>query len=146
MAAHSSILAWRSPWTEEAGGSQSMGAQTVGHDWVTNTHTHTQIASLLLCEPLSCSPSPGSHWGIFHFSEIAILCTSWPSSSPVNLDHLPLLVPSDPILLDWDTGSDEARGHHFSSGWNPWEWGSQVQLPLLHAAHPCRTFRENHPY
>ena len=27
MAAHSSILAWRSPWTEEPGGLQSMGLQ-----------------------------------------------------------------------------------------------------------------------
>ena len=27
MAAHSSILAWRSPWTEETGGLQSMGSQ-----------------------------------------------------------------------------------------------------------------------
>ena len=27
MATHSSILAWRSPWTEEPGGLQSMGSQ-----------------------------------------------------------------------------------------------------------------------
>ena len=32
MAAHSSILAWRIPWTEEHGGLQSMGSQRVGHD------------------------------------------------------------------------------------------------------------------
>ena len=32
MAAHSSILAWKIPWTEEAGGLQSMGLQRVGHD------------------------------------------------------------------------------------------------------------------
>ena len=32
MAAHSSILAWRIPWTEELGGLQSMGSQRVGHD------------------------------------------------------------------------------------------------------------------
>ena len=30
MATHSSILAWRSPWTEEPGGLQSMGLQGVG--------------------------------------------------------------------------------------------------------------------
>ena len=29
---HSSILAWRIPWTEEPGGLQSMGLQRVGHD------------------------------------------------------------------------------------------------------------------
>ena len=32
MATHSSILAWRLPWTEEPGGLQSMGSQRVGHD------------------------------------------------------------------------------------------------------------------
>ena len=32
MATHSSILAWRIPWTEETGGLQSMGSQRVGQD------------------------------------------------------------------------------------------------------------------
>ena len=32
MATHSSILAWRIPWTEEADGLQSMGSQRIGHD------------------------------------------------------------------------------------------------------------------
>ena len=32
MAIHSSILAWRIPWTEEPGGLQSMGSQRVGHN------------------------------------------------------------------------------------------------------------------
>ena len=32
MATHSSILAWRIPWTEEPGGPQSTGSQRVGHD------------------------------------------------------------------------------------------------------------------
>ena len=32
MATHSSILAWRIPWTEELGGLQSMGSQRVGHN------------------------------------------------------------------------------------------------------------------
>ena len=35
MAIHSSILAWEIPWTEEPGGLQSMGLQTVGHDLLT---------------------------------------------------------------------------------------------------------------
>ena len=32
MATHSSILAWRIPWTEEPGGLQSIALQRVGHD------------------------------------------------------------------------------------------------------------------
>ena len=39
MATHSSILAWRIPWTEEPGGLQSMGWPRVGHNCVTNTLT-----------------------------------------------------------------------------------------------------------
>ena len=32
MATHSSILAWKTPWTEKPGGLQSMGSQRVGND------------------------------------------------------------------------------------------------------------------
>ena len=39
MGTHSSILAWRIPWTEEAGGLWSTGSQRVGLDWATNTFT-----------------------------------------------------------------------------------------------------------
>ena len=52
MATHSSILAWRIPWTEEPGRLQSMGLQRIGHNLVTKqqqqkqpftyTQTHTQ--------------------------------------------------------------------------------------------------------
>ena len=55
MATHSSILAWRTSWTEEPGGLQSMVSQRVRHDWDTFTMT------LVLCwigvvnwAPLSC--------------------------------------------------------------------------------------------
>ena len=43
MAIHSSILAWRIPWTEEPGGLQSTGSQRVKHSWVTNTHTRKTV-------------------------------------------------------------------------------------------------------
>ena len=33
MTTHSSVLAWRIPWTKEPGGLPSMGLQIVGHDW-----------------------------------------------------------------------------------------------------------------
>ena len=39
MATHSSILAWRIPWTEESGELQSMVLQTVRHNWATNPST-----------------------------------------------------------------------------------------------------------
>ena len=40
MATHSSILAWRIPWTEEHGGLQSMGLQRVEYEWATKHNTH----------------------------------------------------------------------------------------------------------
>jgi len=46
MASHSSILAWRIPWTEEPDGLQSMGLQRVGHDRATNTSTSTSMDHL----------------------------------------------------------------------------------------------------
>ena len=46
MTAHSSILAWRISWTKGPGRLQSMGSQTVGHNWATNTYT--LIQTLLL--------------------------------------------------------------------------------------------------
>ena len=38
METHSSILAWKIPWTEEPGGLQSMGSQRVRQDGTINTH------------------------------------------------------------------------------------------------------------
>ena len=39
MTTHSSVLAWRIPWTEVPGGLWSTGWQRVGHDWSDWTHT-----------------------------------------------------------------------------------------------------------
>ena len=43
MATHTSILAWKTPWTEKPDRLQSMGSQRVGHDWATSlfTQNHT---------------------------------------------------------------------------------------------------------
>ena len=41
MATHSSIHAWRIPWTEEPGWLQVMGLQRVGHNWSDLAHSHT---------------------------------------------------------------------------------------------------------
>ena len=44
MATHSSILAWRIPWTEEPGRPQSVELQRVRHDQVTNTFTSASVS------------------------------------------------------------------------------------------------------
>jgi len=46
MATHFSILAWKIPWAEEAGGLQPMGLQGVGHDW-TYTALQTPVTKML---------------------------------------------------------------------------------------------------
>ena len=62
MATHSSILAWRIPWSEEPGTLQSIGSQRVGHDLVTFTLHHTDFCELGVVEmgdglwkPVICS-------------------------------------------------------------------------------------------
>ena len=39
MATHSSVLAWRIPWTEQPGRLQSTGLQRARHAWATNAFT-----------------------------------------------------------------------------------------------------------
>ena len=44
VATHSSILAWKIPWTQEPGGLQSMGSQRVRHSWAIE---HTYVSPYL---------------------------------------------------------------------------------------------------
>ena len=57
MATHSSILAWRIPWTEEPGRLQSLGSTRVGHDLATKpTNTIQNTSSVLFnCSVVSNS-------------------------------------------------------------------------------------------
>ena len=82
MTTHSSILAWRIPWTEEPGGLQSMVVARVGHDLVTITHLVHH------------------HLGLLAFQTVTILRPSNPSLSLLvchvvgskNLDSVTVLV------------------------------------------------------
>ena len=51
MATHSSILAWRIPWTEEPGGLQSTGSQRVSQ---TRLSTHTHVGPVCCDMRLKC--------------------------------------------------------------------------------------------
>ena len=75
MAIHSSVLAWRIPWTEEPGGLHSMGLQRVRHDWGTHTFTFT---------------SP------FHSNSLAYVLPDFKCSSSTSSGSL-----SDPFGLRW---------------------------------------------
>ena len=65
-ATHSSILAWRIPWTEEPGELQSIGSQRVVHNWSNLARTHfyntfpsyflaKSSATILLIRPQICN-------------------------------------------------------------------------------------------
>ena len=59
MATHSSILTWKTPWTEEPGDLQSIEWQRVGHDRATSlSYTHTHVYKYVCaCMCLTNSPS-----------------------------------------------------------------------------------------
>ena len=100
MAAHSSILAWRIPWTEEPGGLQSMGSQRVKWDWshfssvqfsrsiVSNSLQHHES---LHTRPPCPSPTPGVHSNSCPLSQ---WCHPAISSSVVPFSSCPQSLPA----------------------------------------------------
>ena len=48
VATHSSILAWRIPWTEEPGRLQSTGSQRVGQDWATSQLLYQEVCKFYM--------------------------------------------------------------------------------------------------
>ena len=130
MAAHSSILAWRIPWTEEPDGLQSMGAQKIGHDWATNSFFHFQGSQqgrqnwALLSEPVLSGWSPQSSLSVLPVT---------PSSYWVT--HCTDLRPSPfrPRLLSFWNSKKEVREapHMVTSIWvlpRPRLWGNTLSL------------------
>ena len=69
MANHSSILAWKIPWTEEPGGLQSMGSWRVGHDLETEHQGLQRIFWAIPCE-LSYR-----YWSPHHVKEVTYMMT-----------------------------------------------------------------------
>ena len=64
MVTHSSILAWRIPWTEESGGLQFTGSQRVGHDSATSLWGIAEYV--------------GSHWSLEHVGKKVIPKLAYP--------------------------------------------------------------------
>ena len=62
MATHSSLLAWRIPWTEESGRPQSMGSQRVRDDWVTFTFKVNGLQLYPCLTHLNCYRSETGRW------------------------------------------------------------------------------------
>ena len=70
MTTHSSTLAWRIPWTEEPRELQSMGSQSVKHDWVTK---HSTIHSFIVYELIKIT-GRNTHE---HFPVLSSILINW---------------------------------------------------------------------
>ena len=78
MATRSSVLAWRTPWTEEAGGLQSMASQRVRHDSAAKHNIKSeQLKAVCL---------------LVFISEV--LKDTWPSPKPSSHEHPYCLCPT----------------------------------------------------
>ena len=131
-ATHSSILAWRIPWTQECGRLYSMGSRRVGHDRVTEharVHLRDHIADTS-CSSLCLTPrgDGGSHSGLpvltehvsCHVEEACFLTSPRVPALPATLVPSPVLGRSP---------SSGARPHlgclgHVSVGAGP-SWASR---------------------
>ena len=66
MAAHSSIVSWRIPWTEEPSGLWSIGSQRVGQDWSNFIYTlEKTLESPLDCKEIQPVHPKGNQYWIF---------------------------------------------------------------------------------
>ena len=75
MTTHSSILAWRIPWVEEPGRPQSMGSQTVRHDWATNSLSTLLYIDGIVLYILSCNLD--FFFSLISFFVLKILFLTW---------------------------------------------------------------------
>ena len=69
MATHSSILAWRIPWTEEPGRLHSTGSQRVGHDFTFTQQASSKREGKLMA--LTIILPPGQHDTIRRFPDLS---------------------------------------------------------------------------
>ena len=105
MATHSSILAWKTPWTEEPGELQSMGWQRNGHDWATQYKTwhhktprkeHGQNTLCINHSSIFLDQSPKAKEIKIQFSSVSQSClTLW--SHGLQHSRLPCPLPSPTV-------------------------------------------------
>ena len=91
MATHSSILAWKIPWTESSGGLQSMESQRVRHDWAHAHKWNPTVFAFLWLISLSIIPS-----GPSMLSQMARVHSLWLILYFINMPHLPY-----PLICWW---------------------------------------------
>ena len=140
MGTHSSVLAWRIPWTKEPDRLQSMGSQRVGHDWVTNTHAWLENTLLWIVFLISCLKT---RYCCSITQSCSTLCDPTDHSTPGFLSFT--IFPGQPVAMvraesslfhmtpGWRTSptvasSSRGAGELFSSGCPPISLGSSQRL------------------
>ena len=136
MATHSSILTWRSPWTEEPGGLRSMGLQGVRHGWASDTFTLSCVARMLVL----LDSIDGGHllapWRCILFEPLPK--AFWMIKSALQVDLLHFINPE--ILSWWWTGKpgvlqsmgSQRVGHDWATELNRTEMLSALDKVQLH--------------
>ena len=130
MATHSSILAWKIPWTEEPGGLQSKGCKRVRHDLATKHSTHNFYISL-------CS-TKGQKYSYCSFRVLCLLSPGLCLNSGENLPQW-LHVPFTSHL----TLSCHPRGLFQSQRWDHFTFPS-FQI-FCHMPSPWPAFKTQKP-
>ena len=104
MSTHSSILAWKIPWTEEPDRLQSKGSQRVWHNWATSGSEGVEVllfvavVQLLNHVPLFATPWSAAHQASLSFtislSLLKLMSFEWVIPSNYLILCHPLLLPS----------------------------------------------------
>ena len=94
MAPHSSILAWKIPWTEEPGRLQSMGSLRVRHDWATSlSRIGEGNGNLLWCSCLENPRDGGAWWAAVYGVAQNRMPLKWLSSSRIIQSYYKQILP-----------------------------------------------------
>ena len=90
MATHSSILAWRIPWTEELGRLQSRVALRVRHEWVTNTFTFLNLIQNIV----------NNNQNSVQLSHIQLFVIPWTAARQASLSIINSQSPPKPMSIE----------------------------------------------
>ena len=141
-ATHSSVLAWRIPWTEESGGLQSMGSQRVGHNRASNT-SHLDLKAFVA----------QARWGRkvlvgWFYSSSRDCCSGCQTSTARVLSQSPLRSMEKSLQRCTLSSTRSFQRLHIShqltlslyqfAGWSGWGSGCVCSGEAVAVAHPSR--------
>ena len=124
MATHSSILAWKIPWTEEPGRLQSTGLQRVGHSWSDWALTYPEILINFHWMKVSVPLASGCHQHPYPCIGAADILLKWGRNSSLShtqKDVLNLMwqiqngVPGICIVMSFLVDSNASYSCHFET-------------------------------